>query len=317
MSLPNKTGNWLKKYRDSILLLGGVLIGFVIILVFFIIHDFRNDSGLISNLRPRNKIPISVIPGPLRKKEFNFHLQAEQAQKLTGMNDPENERWSDIAGNIYATEFINSFSYEGKMAQVLLAFDKTSDTLRGRLEAKGLKPNFAYQIKLRGIFENFESFEKIGYAGRWRFPGKGTNYTDAQYESRKDKSDVEAYLLFDFFVTDKKGDAVRDFELDSSLHVLWNASRQQYVPNGDDVIPIIVDASSKKYYSLPKKNRNIELLWCERQTCRYKTADQKRFLPKGKYDAELVLTEESFHSAANDGGYWATVFKGEIEFEVE
>lgn len=304
---------WFQKYRDSILLVGGVLIGFVIILAFFLVQGIRTgDNYLGSFTRPN--FPESVIPGPTRDDQAVFKLTPGDALKLTGMDDPENERWMDIAGNTYTREFVKNFS--NKNAQVLVSIQEKSDTLRGRLEAKGLKPNFAYQIKLRGIFEHFDSFEKIGYAGRWRFPGPGTNYSDAEYEVKSEKGDVEAYILFDFFVTDKNGNASREFVLDSSLHVLWNGTRQGS-PLGGNEIPFTVDASDPKFYSRPKKQQNIESLWAERELVRYSSADQKSFLPKGKYIAEIVLTEESFHSYDNDGGYWATVFKGKIEFTIE
>ena len=317
MGLENKTQNWLQKYRDSINLIIGLLIGFIIILVFFLIRDAGREESAIPFLSSRKKMPVSVLPGPVREKEMVFQLDPDKSIKLTGMNDSRNERWSDIAGNFYSEKFVSSFDYEKGKAQVFVAIEERADTLRGRLEAKGLKPNFAYQIKLRGIFKYFECFEKIGYAGRWRFPGKATNYTDAEYRGKKDKSDVEAYIFFDFFVTDKNGNAIRDFALDSSLHVLWNGNRQGITAHSDDIISIAVDASDPKNYSRPKKQQNIELLWAERERGRYSSANQKRFLPIGKYIAELVLTEESFHSSDNDGGYWATVFKGEIEFTVE
>lgn len=318
MSRPNnKSKTWLQRYRESIFLIGGVLIGFLLIEFFFWIQNYGVDDNLMPKFKSRDKIPISVLPGPLRGENSIFELNPDQALKLTGSNDPENERWSDISGNYYSEKFISSFDYEGNDVQVLVLIEENSDTLRGRLEAKGLKPNFAYQIKLRGIFENFESFEKVGYAGRWRFPGKVTNFTDSDYQSIKDKSDVEAYILFDFFVTDKNGNAVRNFELDSSLHVLWNGSRQHGLPDLDDVLTVNVDASDPKIYSRPKKSVNIELLWAEREINRYSKTDQKRFLLPGKYEAELVLTEESFHSSGNDGGYWATVFKGNISFVIE
>ena len=307
----------LKKYRDSVFLIGGVLVGFFLVEAFFWIQDHGVDKNLMPKFKSGVSIPINVLPGPPRDQKVSFELTPENALKLTGMGDPENERWSDISGNFFSDKFIRNFSYAGNGPQVLVSVEEKSDTFRGRLEARGLKPNFAYQIKLRGIYRSFSSFEKIGYAGRWRFPGKGTNYTDAEYQVKKDKSDVESYILFDFFVTDKNGNAVRNFALDSSLHVLWNGSRQHGLPDNDDVLPVIVDAGDPELYARPKMNRNIELLWAERETGRYVLPKQKRFLPSGKYEAELVLTEESFHSTGNDGGYWATVFKGEVEFTVE
>lgn len=162
-----------------------------------------------------------------------------------------------------------------------------------------------------------EKIEKIGYAGRWRLPGRGTNYTDEDYRAYRDKQDIEAYLLFDYFVTDKNGDAVREFELDSCLHVLWNASRQRQPLNVRDVLPVIINATNPQHYARPKALPPlVELLWAERERSRYTHSTQTVFLPPGDYRAELVLTEESWHSGDNDGGWWATVFVGPIAFTV-
>ena len=314
--MKNKFTYWLTKHRDSAFLLAGVLIALLLVEVYFFIQDHGLATRFISSLKTRGNIPISILPGPSRKHKTAFRLKPDQALKLTGIKKQTNERWSDISGNYYSEKFTSKFTYDGKGAEVLVAIEEKSDTLRGRLEAKGLKPNFAYQIKLRGLFEHFESFERIGYAGRWRFPGKATNFTDVEYRARKDKSDVESYLFFDFFITDKNGNAIRDLELDSSLHVLWNAKRQRSIPNGEFLV-LKVDAQNPGTYSSPKKKKDVEFLWAERERNRYSSPDQKRFLPPGKYEAELVLTEESFHSMGNDGGYWATVFKGRISFVVE
>jgi hypothetical protein len=188
--------------------------------------------------------------------------------------------------------------------------------LRGRLEAHGMKPNFVYQIKLRGLFEDRRSFETIGQFGRWRLPGRHTNYSDVDYACYPFKELVESYILFDFFITDAKGNAVRDFALDSSLHVLWNASRQGGGGMADDMVPVVVEADNAADYMRPKAKRTLELIWAQREMTRYESADQVIALPPGSYKAELVLTEESFHSTYNDGGYWATVCRLPVSFTI-
>jgi len=263
-------------------------------------------------------IPLSKLPGPGgRLDRIEFSLGETNAVVMTGMDDAANERWADVAGNFYSESFVAGFSYEraGPDAPtVLVQVDREAPTLRGRLEARGLKPNFAYQIKLRGIYEHQESFERIGFAGRWRLPGIGTNYTDKDYENNVEPGRVEAYLLFDYFVTDANGNAARDFELDSCLHVLWNGSRQRANVPISDLVIAIVDASNPETYARPKDSLKVEALWAERERLRYRTPGQELFLPAGEYKAELVLTEESFHSRDNDGGWWATVYRGPIEF---
>ncbi|MCX7591159.1 MAG: hypothetical protein N2255_05970 [Kiritimatiellae bacterium] len=282
-----------------------------------VIHQMQNKR---QHEKPTARIPISKLPGPPREHgPMKFELTAENSQTMIGVDDQQNERWADVAGNYYSQRFINSFSYSRptpKGPVVRVRIEPRGKTLAGRLEARGLKPNFAYQIKLRGIFDDRTAFEKIGYAGRWRLPGRETNYSDRDYETHPNPEEVEAYILFDFFVTDAGGNAVRNFALDSSLHVLWSALRQRFPNDLGDLVAVVVDATNPLVYARPKKLETVELLWAEREVGRYKTPDQTVFLPPGRYRAELVLTEESFHSRDNDGGWWATVFVCPIEFEV-
>ncbi len=293
---------------------GGIAVGQKVGLLLFRTPE-RDVSGSGSG------IAISKLPGPTRlHAPADFELTELDSQTMTGMDDPLNERWADIAGNYYDADFIDGFSYSAPAEngpQVRVRIEPRGITLSGRLEARGLKPNFAYQIKIRGNYaRNRDAFEAIGYAGRWRLPGRGTNYTDAQYEQYPDKAAVEAYLLFDFFVTDRNGDAVRLFALDSSLHVLWSATRQRSDIPSYDVWPIIVDARNAEHYARPKNDLSVEMLWAERERHRYASNDQLTRLPAGHYQADLVLTEESFHSKDNDGGYWATVYTCPVEFEI-
>lgn len=271
--------------------------------------------------QPAVTIPISKLPGPPRPRApMRFALCATNAQVMTGMDDSANERWCDTAEHDYSPEFVASFSYEGRGArrpEVLVQVEPRADTLRGRLEAHRLKPNFTYQIKLRGIFADRRSFEAIGRMGRWRLPGRGTNYTDEDYESFPAKEAVEAYILFDYFVTDRNGNAIREFALDSSLHVLWNASRQAGAPEHGDLLRAIVLADDPAVYAVPSPAPTAEWLWAERERVRYTSVDQRITLPPGEYRAELVLTEESFHSSSPRGGFWATVYRCPVAFTVD
>lgn len=266
------------------------------------------------------RLPVSKMPGPPRNWEPpDFRLTNADASVMQGMDDRFHERWSDIAGNHYSTAFVRRFSYaaSGSGAPLVrIRVEPVADTLRGRLEARRLKPNFASQIKLQGVFEDRRSYEAIGYAGRWRLPGRGTNYTDDDYRNYPEPSEVEAYLLFDFFVTDANGNAARDFALDSSLHVLWNASRQRQPGRLSDLVPAVVDASNPDVYSRPKPDASVEYMWAERSHMRYRYDDQVITLPEGDYTAEIVLTEESLHANGADGGWWATVYRCPVAFTI-
>jgi len=277
-------------------------------------------AGRAHGATSRAAIPVSILPGPARTlRAAGFVLSTTNAQAMLGMDDAANERWCDVAGNYYSAHFVASHSYERRCArnpQVLVRIEPQADTLRGRLEVRRLKPNFAYQIKLRGVFADRRDFEAIGRIGRWRLPGRYTNYSDEDYLDCPDRAAAEAYVLFDYFVTDVNGDAVRDFALDSSLHVLWNASRQGGEPRADDLWPAVVLAGDPAVYSRPKARPTTEWLWAERESIRYTNGDQRIRLPPGEYHAELALTEESFHSLDRDGGYWATVYRCPVTFAI-
>ncbi len=291
------------------------------------VQDYRRGRQPVRRgRRPRSgrsygRIPLSKLPGPPRTEKFEFRLNESNARRMQGTNDPSHERWCDISGNYYTREFVARFSYEDASEsgpRVWVQVAPRAKTLTGRLEARGLKPNFAYQFKLFGDFSDRASFEIIGKVGRWRLPGWGTNYSDWEYadypEARKHL--VEAYVLFDYFVTDKHGAAVRDFALDSSLHVLWKASQYRGYAPGGDLLAVEVDAGDPGVYARPKPGLIREYLWAERESERYTAADQAIRLPPRKYRAFLVLTEESFHSLDTDGGEWATVCRGPVEFEI-
>ena len=271
-------------------------------------------------VQPAPWIPISKLPGPTRPlAPVRFALAATNAQVMTGMDDAVNERWCDVAHNAYSEAFMAGYSHEDRGSrhpQVLVRVEPQSDTLRGRLEAHRLKPNFAYQVKLRGVYSDRRSFEAIGRVGRWRLPGRGTNYSDDDYAAYPDKAAVEAYILFDYFVTDRNGNAIRELALDSSLHVLWNASRQGGAPRRQDLLRAIILADNPAVYAAPQQTPTAEWLWAERELARYTSADQIIRLPPGDYQAELVLTEESFHSSESNGGFWATVYRCPVAFTV-
>jgi hypothetical protein len=270
-------------------------------------------------VRPVRHASWTVRPGPPRGEPMDFQLNEENALRLHGIDDPHHERWADVAGNYYSRDFIRRFTYADVGAEtpaVYVRYDREAPTFRGRLEARGLKPNFAYQIKLLGDPAHMEAFNRLGYTGRWRLPLGGTNYTDQEYADFPDKSQVEAYLFFDFFVTDADGNAVREFSQDHSLHVLWNASRQYNEAAFEShLVPAVVDASSPATYVHPRRDTVTEYIYSEREHERY-DGEHPIYLPAGDYSCFLILTEESFHSTDNNGGSWATVYKSSVTFTV-
>ncbi len=233
------------------------------------------------------------------------------------------QRFMDVAGRAFSRHFNNRFSYRPNAPwspEVTLRYLRRGETFIGRLEAKGLKPNFAYQMKLKGLPEHKKAFERIGYAGRWRLPGGGTNFSDEDYESCDNKEDVRSYLLFDFFVTDARGDATKEFYLDSSLHVLYNATWQGS-PAAGDTRPIVVQPgrTDSEMYARPVPEVKPQKIYAESESDapsgNTRPPVGEVFLPPGRYRAEFELTEESFHGFG-DAGYWATVMEAPVEFEI-
>ena len=226
---------------------------------------------------------------------------------------PENSfRWLDLRDHPYSEEFRNSFSYES--SKVNLRSMRSGPTFAGLIEAKGLKPNFAYQVKLVGVHDDVgdpvsaRTNETIGRCGRWwRIKPDPGNSNDADYDAHKGDPDYafQGYLLFDFFVTDANGSAEHRFELDSSLHVLWKTHERP---------PALADANPRSftiraydtYYKeliLPQEVSIEVSIYGEWEPGRAPVGKLK--LPPGEYCASLLLTEESFHSSG-PGGMWAS-----------
>ncbi len=250
----------------------------------------------------------------------DYRLDSTNSEAMRGRDDPEHERWLDVAGNAYGSEFGRNFSYAGGKRFspcVRVRYERRGGSFRGRIEATGLKPNFAYQMKLRGdCARDRAAFERIGYAGRWRLPGPGTNYGDEDYRAYPYPARVEAYILFDYFVTDARGCAAKEFDLNSTLHVLFNARFQGLGSYMDSPISrFVVDASSPDSYARPKPGPTAQFLWAQVEYAPGRGAVGQVRLPPGRYRADLALTEESFH-AYGDGGFWATVMTVPVDFEV-
>lgn len=236
----------------------------------------------------------------------------------------DEERFLDVANRAYSRECLERADYhapDDAGPRVAVEYLQRAEAFTGVLRAEGLKPNFAYQLKLRGRYaDDPEAFRRIGYVGRWRLPGKGTNYDDEDFEDYPDKDRAEAYLLFDYFVTDGAGRAVKPFYVDSSLHVLWNATHQR-APNPEDSAQTVVDRrdTDPVRYAHPYPKLGLQRLYAEsEQHNRHRDnrpAIGEAFLPPGACNAELVLTEESFHGYG-DAGYWATVMAAPVRFDI-
>jgi hypothetical protein len=231
-------------------------------------------------------------------------------------------RWKDVADFTFADDYQGDFTYD--QPAVTATYCDTSNHFTGTLSAAGLKPNFAYQIKLVGKpqkvwGEDGDDWanEQIGYAGRWwrKQPNPG-NSNDTDYEAHKDDPEYifEGYLLFDFFVTDEQGSAALNFAADSSFHVLW--ATHDSTGDGDGHRDPALNDSPVRYYDFiasPTTHPDAYDfnygaahvgIYAEWQSDRDPPGEVA--LAPGTYNCRLILTEESFHQSDLGGG-WASV----------
>lgn len=243
-----------------------------------------------------------------------------QLERSGAATSPEtiDYRWSDLDQNPYAAGYVASYTYDD--ATVTVGFETGEPTFTGHLSAAGLKPNFAYQVKLVGKPTGLwgaegddVTNERLGYAGRWWevSPGVG-NRTDAYYETYRDDPAYvfEAYLLFDFFLTDGNGDAELDFALDSSYHVLfWDWQGTQGACDRPLKSTTVVGAAAHPAYDADVGPEDVGVYPQIERLCNGQTA-----LPLGAYRCRLLLTEESFHTA--DGNWAPAMVHDDVAFDI-
>jgi hypothetical protein len=257
----------------------------------------------------------------------------------SGQPDPAgNYRWIDVADQLYSVAYRESYDYT--QADVVVQFFPTDTRFRGSLIAANLKPHFAYQFKLVGI-PGTPSNEWIGLTGRWwqeewngtawvngqnlnnKGDGTSPNPNDEVYFSRRDIPEPTSptgyryrhtgYLPFDHVSTDETGNTLLAFEQDSAYHVLWKTTQRTHTAldgppkttTFDVELPDPVGAYDVDY---PETTATVFGEW-ERLPVGGVT------LPPGVYDADLILTEESFHGGGLAGG-WAAAMGVRIGFEI-
>jgi hypothetical protein len=237
------------------------------------------------------------------------------------ISTPDSQRWADIADNPYSAAYNANFSYGD--ANVRIAYGGRAPTFMGQLQAEGLKPNFAYQIKLLGDRSDTWAFEAIGFQGRWLIdPDKHrrTNFKDEEYRKYRDNfdADVQSYIYFDYFVTDSDGKATKPFRLDSSFHVTWNKElnlkRRGPGRRDSEMFVHTVQPQGKAYWWDVPTGPPIIQLWLEQEGVSPRPPKGCVALPAGSYRAAVQLTEESFHLKHNRG--WARVLQAPVRFEI-
>ncbi|NQT87493.1 hypothetical protein HQ560_12060 [bacterium] len=251
-------------------------------------------------------------PDPIRRVKLG------PAPVLTSKPTPT-FRWLDAVDQPYSAAFRETFSYA--KSDVVVSHQTTAPVFTGAIEARGLKPNFAYQLKLVGMPAflwpekgDDASNRRIGELGRWWKPGKDGGNAYA-YE-QNDKSKMEGYLLFGYFVTDAEGSADVPLRTDSSFHVLWRTSQW---PKGDtDSTPTrhtVVAKAGALGYDQDFAEAEFHL-YAEQQYDRPPMGEA--LLAAGDYKCFLLLTEESFHAWEEEpGGDWAAAMAAIVEFTIQ
>jgi hypothetical protein len=244
---------------------------------------------------------------------------------LIPFKDPWTEsrqRWLDIDDRPYADDFVASFKY--RASQVTLSYDlnPTTPYFVGHIEARGLKPNFSYQLKLagkpvygsRGWSEKGDdrANEAIGRATRWWNDSRQLNTSDSQFEANLGtdpayRDSIYGYAYMGEFVTDAAGNASIAFNGAYAYHVVWQDKQH----NHQDKVFGNFEISSldAPYYGYGKAMPTADVkLWYEWELRR----SHEVKLPPGTYNCRFLLTEETFHAVDKEiGGQWPTVLASE------
>jgi len=210
------------------------------------------------------------------------------------------QRWRDIAENTYSPSYQANFNYS--QANVSLTYELSSPSFSGTFEAAGLKPNFAYQLKLQGKpVEDPVSNQHLRDVGR-------------SYDVAPNLT--IGYVIFDFLLTGRNGEANCSFSVANSYHVLWKTNQRTPQPN--DSIPKWLSVEGGPDDSPQAYTANVTPTIVGIYAEWEKGVPGNVSLPAGNYDVEFIITEESFHSPIDDalGGYWSTVMGCDINFTI-
>lgn len=249
--------------------------------------------------------------------------------------EPQEPRWRDIGDAPYSDEFRESFSYRNsERHRVRVTWESDASALSGTVNAVGLKPWFAYQLKLMGAAPIAGSFERdnlaspeqwssfqLGRVGRWWCEDCQWNVGDGDLRLHiQNDHTVHGYVLFDWFVTDGSGDAEHTFALVNSLRVLWRVDQRER--SAKDTHPRWYELARSPQFYPPTYAEEAPrfAIFGEWEPGRADLGEAS--LPAGRYAVNLNITEETFHANLDEarelagGGFWAQVLEAAVEFEV-
>jgi len=239
-----------------------------------------------------------------------------------------NVRFKDIGAQVFGTNYIGTYNYAN--ASVILTLNQSGlKYLDGTLTATGLKPNFAYQVKLAGrpsrdgqtaeeaALADDVANEMIGRVGRWwRAAPTPGNTNDADFDLNKNNPSYlfQGYMPVAFFVTDASGSASVRVLGNNSYHVLWRVDQRPPSSNDGPLLDVLVPSTSgNSAYDATVAARSYQL---------YGEWEPTRALPgqlvmmDGAYNCDLELTEESFHESGVNSGNWTSVLRSAVTFTI-
>ncbi len=303
-------------------------------------HNVKLQSSVSPTLLMKFTLAVSValVSALAFPVSAATTIRLPKTVTMAPMNDPwpaARERFWDIDNNPFDAWITNGapngqFSYAN--ANVNLTFDRAPGApyFVGRVQASGLKPNFAYQLKLIGkpqrgtrgwgAMGNDLSNERIGYAGRWWCDSSHatqTNFDDSHYvdfyknAAPGTEHDIYGYQFMGDVVSDRFGNVNAAISGEIAYHITW-ASWQggiQDVAFGTFSVQGGVQTSGFYGYGSTAPNGSVELFY-EYEAGRPNPV----VLPAGVYKCRFVLTEETFHnnySSTPLGGYWKGVLATE------
>lgn len=238
-------------------------------------------------------------------------------------------RWRDVVDQPYGAAFRRSYDYRRELANLHLVWNDDGPIPSGRLVARRLKPNFAYQLKLmgsRGLYgpeavdnqwdQRAWASYQLGTHGRWWCEECDWNAYDGDlgWHIRQGHT-VLGYIVFDWFVTDAAGCADVSFTVESSYHVLWHTGQRKPGRYDSSLRRYAIEPGDYAYGPQAAAAAREVLLFGEWEAGRPLPGQLQ--LPAGEYQVFLNLTEESFHAGSEDGGgHWAQVLQAPVSFTV-
>ncbi len=242
------------------------------------------------------------------------------AQPITGGT----YRFKDCSGQVFGANYIHNYSYSNSTVNVSLDAPGAL-YLSGLIQATGLKPNYAYQIKLAGRNSKLSGAgtgddatnERLGLIGRWwRAYPNPANAKDDDYLAHKSDPNYaySGYLIIGFLITDAQGNATTRFTGDNSFHVLWRTNqRSQSVNDGPVNNFVLPSTAGNAAYDVsnPAQPLGIYGEWEPTRALPGMLA-----MPRGHYACDFILTEESFHDVGVNAGNWTAAMGASIEFDI-